>query len=359
MLYKLSGTPTVETHAENIIHLFVRGANGAPVPGAHVKVWAGPPPTGLPAYWQDDDPSRATGPSGMLEFIVMPGAMTDTRDYWMQVLAQDGTPQSDPVQFHFPQGATIWITAALTSGEAGPALPVKVEIDPRLAPMHVTVQPIQVAPDQPYWKIVAVRYQDENESGGNHNVYCTVLDELGVPAIGVPIRLDWQGREPGDTPSTVSTDGNGNGNVAIWAGQRGWRPEEGPGPYTVWVGDPDLRGNEPTHIRGEKLVGMGLPMNRHVNFIVTWQKSTGHNGNGEGGNVEQAIQSAAGKLSWMPINTDGALYKYAMAQNLGYPQTDEFQVTVGSDTYVAQVYNLGIVYVKKGDWGNCHWIKKP
>jgi N-acetyl-anhydromuramyl-L-alanine amidase AmpD len=71
-----------------------------------------------------------------------------------------------------------------------------------------------------------------------------------------------------------------------------------------------------------------------------------------------AIQ-AAKKLTWMPINTNAALYQYAQQKNLGYPQTDEFDVTIGTDSYVVQVFNLGIVYVKKGDWGNVQSFKKP
>jgi len=69
--------------------------------------------------------------------------------------------------------------------------------------------------------------------------------------------------------------------------------------------------------------------------------------------------AAAKKLTWMPINTDGALYKFAQSKNLGYPQTDEFEFTVGTDAYVGQVYNLGIVYVKKGDWANVKFVNKP
>ena len=55
----------------------------------------------------------------------------------------------------------------------------------------------------------------------------------------------------------------------------------------------------------------------------------------------------------------GALYKFALKNNLGYPQTDEYEFQVGVDTYVGQVYNLGIVYVKKGDWANVKSVKKP
>ncbi|MBI3536198.1 MAG: LysM peptidoglycan-binding domain-containing protein [Chloroflexi bacterium] len=70
------------------------------------------------------------------------------------------------------------------------------------------------------------------------------------------------------------SDGNGTSNQPMYHGAGGWRPEEGAGPYKAWVGDPDLRGRNPTNIPGEKILGMGLPMNRHVNFIVTWKKVT-------------------------------------------------------------------------------------
>jgi len=72
-----------------------------------------------------------------------------------------------------------------------------------------------------------------------------------------------------------------------------------------------------------------------------------------------AALAAAKKLTWMPINTEGALYKFAQSKNLGYPQTDEFKFMIGNDEYVGQVYNLGIVYVKKDDWGNVKFVRKP
>ncbi len=65
MQYHIVGSPTVETHNENLMRLFVRDQNGAPAANAHVKVWAGPPPTGLPPYFVDDMPFRLTNPSGM------------------------------------------------------------------------------------------------------------------------------------------------------------------------------------------------------------------------------------------------------------------------------------------------------
>ncbi|MDE3088748.1 MAG: hypothetical protein KGJ80_05125 [Chloroflexota bacterium] len=364
MAFKLPSPPTTEEHAENLIHLFLRDANGVAVPNARVKVWAGQPPAGSPTYWNDDFPFRQTSASGMLEFIAVTGPMPEDRDYWMQVLDNSGAAQSAPVQFHFPRGGTIWITATLVQ-EGSPTpigspigSPLTVNLDPRLAAMHVTVQPVTVAAGQPYWKIIDAKYQDETEAGGNHNIYYTALDENGVPAPGIPIQMDWQGREPNDIPTQVFTDGNGAANSAMYHGPVGWRPDDGPGPYIAWVGDPDLRGRNATGVPGEKLVGAGLPMNRHVNFIVTWrQVRVGSPPSAT--TLEQAAVASAQKYTWMPINTDGALYKFAVANHLGYPQTDEFELTFGGDVYVGQVYNLGIVYVKKGDWGNVMWVKKP
>lgn len=366
MSYKLSGTPTTEQHSENIMHLFVRNASGAPAAGAHVKLWAGPPPHGSPAYWNDDEPFRTIPASGMLEFIATTGSMPDTRDYWMQIIDSSGAAQSDPVQFHFPQGSTMWITATLTqegtpaSVGGGGIKPTTVEVDSRLAPMHVTIQSLNVPSGQAYWKIISVKYQDTTESDNNHNIYYTALDETGIPVPGIPTFMDWQGRAADDIPKSVFTDGNGAGNQAMYHGPVGWRPENGPGPYTAWIGDPDYRGNAPTKIPGEKLVGCGLPMNTHVNYIVTWKKTmAGTPVVPSDGTLDQSAIAAAQKIKWMPINMDGALFKFAMQQNLGYPQTDEFEFTFNNASYVGQVYHLGIVYAAKDDLGNCKWVKKP
>lgn len=59
----------------------------------------------------------------------------------------------------------------------------------------------------------------------------------------------------------------------------------------------------------------------------------------------------------MPINAAAALYKFAQQQNLSYPQTDEFKYTFNGVPYIAQVFNLGIVYVKDGDFGNVKFVR--
>lgn len=54
----------------------------------------------------------------------------------------------------------------------------------------------------------------------------------------------------------------------------------------------------------------------------------------------------------LSINTETALYQKAQENNLGFAVSDEYRFSLGADTYVAQVYQRGIVYVKEGDWNN-------
>jgi len=131
----------------------------------------------------------------------------------------------------------------------------------------------------------------------------------------------------------------------------GSRPGRERGPYFTWV--------EHKGIPSDKVLGIGLPVNYHVSYYIQFVYISPPAQPVPGETVEQATIREAKARSWMPINTDGALYKFAQKNGLGYPQSDEFEFLVGSEVYVGQVYNLGIVYVRKEDWGNVHWVQKP
>jgi hypothetical protein len=105
------------------------------------------------------------------------------------------------------------------------------------------------------------------------------------------------------------------------------------------------------------VTGMVLPEKHHVCFLLTFARRA--SGTTPASNLEQAVVAEAKKQIWMPINDQAALYKFAQQNNLGYPQTDEYEFTCNTVGYLGQVFNLGIVYVKKGDWGNVKWVKKP
>ena len=79
--------------------------------------------------------------------------------------------------------------------------------------------------------------------------------------------------------------------------------------------------------------------------------------------VTQTLQDAAQARAdaakpWMPVNNTAALWQYAKSHNLQDQQTDELAFTYNGEKYICQVFNLGIVYCKVGDFGNIKVISK-
>ncbi len=275
MRYELQGTPTNEQHGENIIRLYVRDASGAPVSGARVRVFAGPPPTGRPAYFEDDFPFRPTSPAGLLEFFAVAGVMPETRHYWAQVIDASGNTLSDPVQFHFPKGATIWITAILRQAAASgvpttptPATPITpapvgLDFDARLKDeLNIIVEFASVANGAKYWKLVRAKYLPEgNEPGtaqGRVNMYYTVLDESGN---SIPGQRVWQQWPDDRAAKSTGPDGVIDFNMS---GDSSFDPKRGQrGPYSAYVDG----------LPSDKVVGLGLPLRRHVVYELTWRRA--------------------------------------------------------------------------------------
>jgi hypothetical protein len=215
------------------------------------------------------------------------------------------------------------------------------QFDPRLSALGISVAVNANAT----WVLNSAQYQDETQSGGNHNIYFSVLDHSGQPIANATCFVDWVGRDPSDPPSRVFTDLNGQANVPIYANLDIHLLN---GPYFAFVEDQS---------KSDTVRGMGLPEDRHVNFLLTFGRQPG--GEQPAPTLQDTAIAAAQKYPWMPINTGAALYRFAQANHFGYPLTDEFEFTYDGNTYVGQVYNLGIVYVKKGDWGNVKSVKKP
>jgi len=74
--------------------------------------------------------------------------------------------------------------------------------------------------------------------------------------------------------------------------------------------------------------------------------------------IEDAVKQRVNAVQWMPVNNQGALWKFAKAHDLEDQQTDEMELFYKGDTYLAQVFNKGIVYAKKFDWNNIRVIPK-
>jgi hypothetical protein len=258
----------VEPHAESILFLYLQDANGAPAPNKKVKVFAGPPPTGEPPYFVDDDPNnpnRRTDSNGKFQFIVANGPPLQRLDFWVQVLGDDGAPAGKPFQFPFPAGEARWVivTAApegSVSGDPNAVIPTPdLQLDPRLAAQaNVRVQPAQLAANTPYWKLISAQYQDPDESGGNVNIVVFVQDERGAPMPGQRVFQKF----PGDRAPGI-TDERGHIEFPM-SGDSSFAPERGEsGPYSVEIDG----------LPNDQVLGMGLPLRRHVQYILTYRRA--------------------------------------------------------------------------------------
>ncbi len=132
----------------------------------------------------------------------------------------------------------------------------EVDWDPRLDAVNVHVEEAKVSVGQTYWRLIRAIYEGPEESGGRHQVVYTVLDENDAPCENQRV---WQGWPEDKTDA--ATDARGEASIPIWAS---YTPEEESGPYAAWVdGAPS-----------DRVIGMGLPLKRHVSFVLTWQRTS-------------------------------------------------------------------------------------
>jgi len=158
-------------------------------------------------------------------------------------------------------------TATRTRTTVPTVTPTASAIDWRIPDLlHVSLVPAQVGSGQMYWRLVRAIFQDEDESGGNHNVYYRVEDENGQALLGMGVCLGfpWSPNEDcshlTEQRGAAYPDGYG-ADYPIWG--TGWNPVNGPGPYSAWVSGPP----------SDRVIGMGMPLNIHVNFLLTFRRS--------------------------------------------------------------------------------------
>lgn len=135
-----------------------------------------------------------------------------------------------------------------------------VTIDPRCP--WVQVHP---APDGPAWRLVGFKYEDWNESGGNHNIYVHLAREDGTPANSINVFFGWPSFEKPDDMVAQKTNSDGNTDFPM-GGNATINDRHPRGPY--WVMPEKNRG------AADMLDGFGLPNNYHVNYRLFYQRTT-------------------------------------------------------------------------------------
>ncbi len=133
---------------------------------------------------------------------------------------------------------------------------IQLEWDWRLDALNVSLETTTAPMGQAYWKLIRAVYQGPDESEDNHYIQYTLIDEYGDPVTDQKV---WQGWSDNKTDAT--TNQRGETTIAAWMS---YSPDEGErGPYSAWI---DGLPSDIVH-------GIGLPRQRHVNFLLTWQRT--------------------------------------------------------------------------------------
>jgi len=112
-----------------------------------------------------------------------------------------------------------------------------------------------VARGQKFWRAVRVKFEDVSESGNDHTIYVKVLDETGKRVNGKKARLTSDGglsEYPEEKSEGDLCDCNFN------------YPMYGDG-YAFEIED---------QYPSDKVAGMRMPLNQHVNYRITFQLTT-------------------------------------------------------------------------------------
>lgn len=126
--------------------------------------------------------------------------------------------------------------------------------DERLDALGVTLARAECAGG--CWRLISARWEDEEESQGLHHIWTRALSPTGEQWGGVPWVVFW----PTGEVHLVTKPAPDWADYALFGC---YFPDEGPGPYTAYVGD-DIQASD-------RVAGMGLPACRHTSFRLIWQ----------------------------------------------------------------------------------------
>jgi len=152
------------------------------------------------------------------------------------------------------------MSAALAVPTATPVVEAQPprDLDPRLTDLGVVIQPAGVRPGQSYWRLTSCYWQNQEESGNDHTIYISVLDEAGNRIVSQPVEVRWA-----DGSLVIVTEDK---PVTEW-------PANFPMYATLGSYSVSIPGLPSDTVVG---MGMGTPeqpnFTIHTNFLLTFQR---------------------------------------------------------------------------------------
>lgn len=204
-------------------------------------------------------------------------------------------------------------------------------------------------PTLPHWRVIGIHHLTGPENHGQHHLFCDVLDEFGQRINGATLSaqnndlppatltIDKPLHEPG-----TNTQMYWNDNLSISVHLEGLPSETATGFHTR---HPD---EEPGTTRG------------HHSFYVVFQKVGGVTDQpppsqevvtpaDQTDSLEQLLWGTGDPLV-QRFNREAALYRQAQERGLGEHLTVEYEVFHRGQVYVAQIFELGLVYAPMEKW---------
>ena len=156
---------------------------------------------------------------------------------------------------------------AAVAAAAAPAKPLPPrEWDSRLGPgglpllQGIDVVDAPVTPGQTYWRLIRMKFEDAGqESGNDHTIYVTLLDEEGKRVDDKVVEISWDQNGAVEVQRLSISDQKPKGDYCEC--NYNW-PMYGAA-YRVKVDD---------SIASDQARGMIMPMHRHVNYRLTFQR---------------------------------------------------------------------------------------
>lgn len=222
-----------------------------------------------PAEAAMEAPAEAAMPQA--ETVALLAAEEATATPWVIVITNTPLPVTDtpvpPTATPVPPTATPRPVQAVsraaqpapTATAAAKPQPAR-SLDPRLPSLRVNVEPVGVKPGQSYWRLIELRWQNEQEAGGGHSIFVDVLDEGGSRLVGQPVDIRWQ-----------------SGNLTVFTEEK--PANEYPANFPMY----NTLGSYSVSLPGlpsDAAVGLGLgtadqpDFKVHTNFFLTFQRVT-------------------------------------------------------------------------------------
>lgn len=141
-----------------------------------------------------------------------------------------------------------------------------IEWDQRLGPgglpllQGVGVHKAEVAPGQPFWRLVRIKFEDAGqESGNDHTIYITLIDEQGNRVEDKGVEVSW------DESGTLQVQ-----RLTLAQQKPKWDYCNCNYDYPMYGAAYRVRVDDT--IPSDQVYGMIMPMKRHVNYRLTFQR---------------------------------------------------------------------------------------